>query len=57
MKYCAYQGRIEDNKIVNCKFDGSRRTMGKSCNHWCCKHYKPPLREQFVDWLIRVLGG
>lgn len=57
MRYCAYQGSVERNQIVNCKFDGSRRTIGKSCSYWRCKHYKPPLREQFIDWLIRVLGG
>ena len=57
MKECAYQGSIERNQIVNCKFDGSRRTIGKSCSDRCCAHWKPPLRERFVDWLIRILGG
>ena len=57
MKECAYQGSIERNQIVNCKFDCSRRTIGKSCSDRCCAHWKPLLRERFIDWLIRILGG
>jgi hypothetical protein len=57
MKKCAYQGSVEHNKIVNCKFDGSRKTIGETCDERFCAHYRPPLRERFIDWLIRVLGG